>query len=363
MARLPWRAIIGWAAIGWAVCLALTIANLSSSSDQLGGLVDTRHDQPAYPLLQRELGDSATRDGGGHDGAFFYALAESPLHPGDVEQYLDGPRYRTQRIFFPLVVWVLHPTGGGPGLVATMFGVGALGVLGGGIAMGGLTAQLGGSPRWGAAFGLLPGTWISLRISTPDPLALALALAAVLVMMRGRVVWAVLLAVAAVLTKEPLWLVPAGYALYRRDRDGLLLAVVPGVVGAAWFLYLRATLPARNSDVPAFGPPFQGWYQSVKFWLTGAEPLGMISFVGAVLLAAAALIWRRRHPLWWAVVLNLGLAVVASADVLGPERNSVRSLLALQVVALIALLTPAAVGEGHPRMRRADRPAGRLAPG
>jgi hypothetical protein len=364
MARLPWRAIIGWAAVGWIICLTFTLTNLATTSDSLGGLVDARHDQPTAPLLQREIGDSATRDGGGHDGAFFYALAEAPLHPDEVQAYLDGPRYRAQRIFFPLVVWALHPTGGGPGLVDTMFVVGALGVLAGGIAMGALAAQWGGSPRWGVAFGLLPGSWISLRISTPDPLALALALLALLVLLRGHLVPAVLLAAAAVLTKEPLWLVPAGYALYRRDRDALVFAAVPGLVAALWWLYLHQTLPARYDNVPAFTTPFVGWEQSVRFWAGGAEPIGLLSFVLAVGLALAALVLRRGHPMWWTVVLNVALAAVATADVLGPERNGSRTLMVLQVVALIALATPAALPDARRRgKRRIGRPTGSLTTG
>src|SRR6478672_2375409 len=110
MAPLPWRTIIGWAAIGWIICLAITLTNVATTSDQLGGLVDARHDQPTAPLLQREIGDSATRDGGGHDGAFFYALAESPFRVDQAAPFLDRPRYRAQRILFPAVVWVAHPT-------------------------------------------------------------------------------------------------------------------------------------------------------------------------------------------------------------------------------------------------------------
>ena len=279
MAPLPWRTIIGWAAIGWIICLALTLANLSSTSETLGGLVDARHDQPTAPLLQREIGDSATRDGGGHDGAFFYALAESPFRVDQAAPFLDRPRYRAQRILFPAVVWVAHPTGGGPGLVFTMFVIGALGILAGGIAMGALSAQLGGSARWGVAFGLLPGAWISLRISTPDPLALALALGAVLLLIRGRLAWAVVLGVLAVLTKEPVWLVLAGTALYQRDRRAAVFAGVPALVAAGWWLYLedRCSRPAPETWSSSACRSRVGRQHAVL--VDGNEPLGMVSFV------------------------------------------------------------------------------------
>jgi hypothetical protein len=364
MVRLPWRAIIGWAALGWVICLAFTLANLSSTSDQLGGVVDTGHDSQTAPLLQREIGDSATKDGGGHDGAFFYALAESPLHPDAASPYLDRPRYRAQRILFPLAVWIIHPTGGGPGLVFTMFAVGALGVLGGGIMVGALSCQFRGSPRWGVAFGLLPGTWISLRISTPDPLAVALALAAVLLMTRRHLAWAVVLGVAAVLTKEPVWLVLLGYALFQRDRKAVIFAGVPALAAGLWWLYLHAALPVSGAgDVVEFVAPFSGWSESARFWRTGAEPLGLLGFLLAVGCGLLAVLARRRHPLWWAVLLNLGLTPFLAASVLAPERNSVRTLLALQVVALIAIVSPAEALRRRPSSRRLGRPAGSLKPG
>jgi hypothetical protein len=63
------------------------------------------------------------------------------------------------------------------------------------------------------------------------------------------------------------------------------------------------------------------------------------------------------------VLLNVGLAVVLTASVLAPERNSVRSLLSLQAVALLALATPAAIPSGQERAkRRVGRPADSLAP-
>jgi hypothetical protein len=127
-------------------------------------------------------------------------------------------------------------------------------------------------------------------------------------------------------------------------------------------LYLRASLPASTGDVIEFGVPFKGWIDSVQFWSTFVEPIGLLSFLFAVVVAVVALVRRVRHPLWWAVVLNAALVVLLTSSVLAPERNSVRSLLSLQAVALIAIASPSGRGSRRRPTRRAD-PTGNLTPG
>lgn len=171
---VPWSRILIWPLAGTAVAAMLALANLAGTREDLGDLVDARPGTPAAPLLERELGAHAVRPGGGHDGAYFYAVARDPFDLKTAAAYIDAPRYRLQRIAYPLLAWVLHPTGGGPGLVWAMFAVGVLAVFAGGVGTGALSASFGG-PAWPAvAFGLMPGTVLSLRISVADPLALAL---------------------------------------------------------------------------------------------------------------------------------------------------------------------------------------------
>src|ERR671919_468424 len=50
------------------------------------------------------------------------AIARDPMHLHDVADHLDRPRYRLQRPLYPLLAWLLHPGGGGMGLVLAMFG-------------------------------------------------------------------------------------------------------------------------------------------------------------------------------------------------------------------------------------------------
>ena len=200
-------------------------------------------------------------------------------------------------------------------------------------------------------FPLLIGSFISLRITTPDPLAVALALWALWFGLRARLVPAILFGVAAVLTKEVTLLVLIGFALWRRDRDGLLLAGVPAAVAGAWWLWLRYQLPAANLDIVEFVRPLAGWQESVRFWAKGHEPLGLIGTMLSIVLAVVALVRSRlRHPLGWAVLVNLVIVPFLSASALAPERSGGRTTLALAALALIMVATPAGA-EAIPRPR------------
>lgn len=336
-----WRAVLVWALVGWVVGLALFVADYRGTVDRLGPLVVTEPIIPAAPVLEADLGPEAVNRNGPHDGAFFYVIAREPMHPTSAAEGLDRPRYRLQRILFPVLGWALHPAGGGEGLVTSLFVVGALGVLAGAVAMGALATSLGGPPWPAAIFPLLSGSLTSLRITTPDPLAVALAMLAVLAAMRRRTGWAVALAVAAVLTKETTMLVLLGWALWDRSPLGARLVVVPAAVAGAWWVVLRAVVPDNGrADVIEFTLPFQGWVRSVEHWSTGRDQMGMVWFALAVLLGVAAVaLARPRHPLWGVVLANLLITVPLIASAVAPDRSAGRTTLALVSTAIVVLVT------------------------
>ena len=136
MQPLPWRSVLLWALVGTLLGVGLAVMNLVSTRDQLGGLVVTSPKLPAASVIGPDLGDDAVKASGAHDGAFFYLLARQPMHLDRVAPSLDRPRYRSQRILFPVLGWALHPSGGGPGLVWALFAVGVAGVAAGAVAMG-----------------------------------------------------------------------------------------------------------------------------------------------------------------------------------------------------------------------------------
>jgi hypothetical protein len=233
------------------------------------------------------------------------------------------------------------------GLVLALFVVGVAAVLLGGIATGALSVSLGG-PAWLAiAFPLLPGSYYALRVTVADTLALALAIAAVALAVRSRWRWAVPVAVLAVLTKEPMVLIFAGWWLGHRSRRAALLVVAPGVVAVTWAVALRLTVPTGASNPPELAlPPLRGLYVAVTDrWFSDHEWLGMASAVPAIVLGLVVLTRRRRtDPLWWAVATQVAFASVYSANVMGMNFGATRSMQPMLLLAVLALFTSRPAG-------------------
>lgn len=351
MERLPWSRLLLGALVGTLGCLAFLAWNYHDTRSYQGGLVDAAPDAAGFPLLQRDFPDgSQTQYGGNHDGAYFYAIARSLPSVQDAGPYLDRPTYRLQRILYPALARIVAPDDRGDGLVTGLLVVGIVGVFGLGIATGALSSTLRG-PWWLAVVApLCTGCMISLRVSTPDPLALALVFGAIAASLRGRLPLSLVLAVAAVLTRESTLLVLAGFAFWRRDRDAVLLVAAPALAAGLWWAYVHSLdLPAgRDKAVIEFGPPLAGWSEAAKFWRTvldnPSESLGLLGVVnvfGAVALAVAGLVRRGlRHPLGLAIVGQLVLAACFTWIPLAPERNGTRTLLPLLLLGLVALLSP-----------------------
>lgn len=345
---IPWRLVVLLSLLGTVLATAFVLYDVNVNRDRDGWLIHVGPDHPSRALIERDFPDEPVSVRGSHDGAQFYAVALDPWDPEAAAQWLDRPRYRLQRPLFPLVAWTLHPVGGGSGLVWTLFAVGVAGLFAGAVATGALSTTLRGPPVLAVVFPLLPGAFLALRITVADSLALALALWAVVLSLRGRTGWAVLAGVAAVLTKEPVFITLVGVAIWRRDRGGALLAGVPMLVAGAWAVILRILVPEGTGSFTDIVRPFSGLADSMSHWAEGGSPLALLTFVAAAGLVVATLVRRRpRHPLWWAVVLNAGFLLILGADSMALERNGPRTVLPTLVLALVALLAPG-VGEGTP---------------
>lgn len=359
MPKLPWRVLLLWTLLGVGLCVGWVLTDLSQTQSTLGALVDTGPDTKPAQIIGPELGPTALLPGGSHDGQQYYIMARDPWHPSATAPYLDTPWYRLIRVGFPVLVWTLNRGGTGWGLVWTMFAIGVVSLVAGGLGMGALSVTLGGKPWLAVVFPLLLGSITSLRISVPDPLALALVLWAVVAYLRGRFPAALALAIAAVLTKEISLFILAGLWVWRRDRQTFVLTAVPAALVGIWALWVRTQIPAAQFVSGAFTIPFQGAYQSVRFWAQGYEPLGLTACVLALGLGIVAMIKRGwRHPLGPIVAIQLGLYLVYAIDVIGPERNATRTSMALVAFAAVMLATPrAAALHPPPGQRLHDQPA------
>ena len=300
-------------------------------------------DGPSADVIHRDFPDAALPPGLGHDGQQYYAVARQPMHLDQAARSLDRPRYRLQRIAFPALVWALHPAGGGDGLLWATFAVGVAAIVAGTYATGALSVRLGGSPWLGLVFTMAPATMLTLLLSLADSLALAAVIAAVVAYLAGRPRLALVPAVIGVLAKESLLLILIGFALGRRDRESVRLAVVPGLAAAAWWVALRFLVDAHSAGVIEFTYPFGGLIESLPGWLDGKFPIAFASVLLSLVFGVLVLVRvGLRHPLGWAIAIQLAFIPFLGPDVLGLDANGTRMTTPLLVLAAVARATPRA---------------------
>ena len=296
MPKVPWLRLIGFAVAGTAIMGILLSVELHQTNDWQGGLVDAGPAAPGSSLMLTDFPDgSEYHKEGNHDGAYFYKITRDVLQPGVAAENLDRPRYRLQRILYPVLARMIHPVGTGDGLVWAMLAVNLAGLVLGGVAMGALSVTLRGPPWMAAVFPLLPGCFFALRLSTPDALALAFTLGAIAASLRSRWWLAVLLGVAAALDEgdepHPAGRLPrlpprsAGGGPRRDPRGGRRR---PGSRGSTCCPSRPAPIPTSSSSPPrsAAGPTSCGSGANVPN--TPVETLGFAAMVVALLTVVLA---------------------------------------------------------------------------
>jgi hypothetical protein len=214
----------------------------------------------------------------------------------------------------------------------------ALTGLGGALLARALGASRPTSEHIALVFPVLPFALISLDICTPDALALGLALLALALDADGKTWPAIVIAILAVLTRETSVLILAGWFI-ARGRRAIAMLAAPAAVAAAWWLWLRITVPDRTGSLlDQFD--LRGLARAVATWSRGHELLGAVTFVAAVVLAVVTLTRVGvKSPLGPAIIIQLVFLAFLTEDVIGPNYNGPRAvgpLLALAVIALAA---------------------------
>ena len=192
-----WRASVQWALLGTLLCAGAVLFDL----DRVGGnpvnLIQPGLDGPSIEVIEADFPEVEPPEGLGLDGQQFYAMARDALHPDETSTALDRPRYRWQRPLLPWLGWLLHPGGGGTGLIWALLAVSTAAVFAGSLATSRLALRLGG-PAWaGVLFAVLPGSYYSLRVTVADALGLALAMVALALSASGKRGLAVLAGIGA----------------------------------------------------------------------------------------------------------------------------------------------------------------------
>lgn len=276
----------------WTVVLLLSLIYLSAI------FVANDADPLAFVTLGECFSVCAGADGTdcaegteGYDGQFAYYIARDPANSPDC---LDAPAYRLQRIllpalgralslgYTPLIPWVFV----GVNLLALVVSTALLEVL----------LRQARVSRWYAlTYGLFPGVFMAVRLSTTEALAYGLVVGALWLTTRERWMGAAILLALAALAKETTLLCAAGVVLFllrgRRWRRAALLMAIVAAPFLAWQIALLAWL----------GTPGIGSGGAL------ATPFEIIPYRG---------VWRIATEGGWLVFLVLGVLLVLPAAVL-----------------------------------------------
>jgi hypothetical protein len=330
-----------WAMVATLVTTLFVVAYLGSANWL--SLVTPGLKGPSAAVFVEDFPNIDFPNAVGHDGQQVYAQAREAFHPARTAPYLDRPQYRWQRPLLPWLAFLLHPSGGGMGLVLALLLVNLAGVFIGAYSLSWLSQQVGG-PAWaGAVLALLPGVWETIEISTSDTLALCLALAALALCVNRRPWLAATAAGLAVLGKESIGLVllVTAISLAREiPRAFLSLAVIPGVVGALWWIAVRIIVPASGEQVAEFEIPFVGIARSIQRWAVGQDQRAMMIMAFAFIAGSIVAAKYRHHFLAPAVVTQLLFLSVLDVNVVGLNANAPRSTLPAVALTLVIAMTP-----------------------
>lgn len=177
----------------------------------------------------------------GYDGQFVYYIARDP---SDAARFLDVPAYRFQRVLLPALGMALS-FGQESLLVWALLAVNLVALAAGTALLENLLTQHDMSRWYALGYGLSLGAAGAVRLTLPEPLAYALALGAVVLALRERILWSAVVFALAALAKETTLVLAAGVGLWLLWRRDWLRAVLFGVVAlapfAAWqgILYLQ----------------------------------------------------------------------------------------------------------------------------
>lgn len=296
----PWHVV----ALVAAAYIALTLARYGGDPMKFA-LVGTRFD-PGLP------------DGTwGYDGQFAYQIARDPVN---ASRFLDVPAYRYQRILYPLIARTLAL--GQAGLIPwALIAVNWMALVAGTFFTEEVLADYHASRWYALSYGLFGGTMMAVRLDLTEPLAYALAQAAILSYGRGRGRGAAVLLALAALTKETTLLVAAGFlvslALARRWRALGEWSLIVGLPFALLQVFLRVWLGEWGiGSGGAMGTPFE-WMPYRGLWslaainvrafvLIASITIPMALGPGLIALVAALrdLIRRDGHPLVCVLLMN-----------------------------------------------------------
>lgn len=178
----------------------------------------------------------------GYDGQYAFYIARDP---GGAAPCQDVPAYRYQRILLPILGWAL--AFGSDALIPLAFvAINLVALVGSTALLERLLVALR-VRRWHAlVYGLFVGVFMSVRLSTTEPLAYGLVIVAIWFSTQNRRWLEALAYLAAGMAKETAFIFVGAAVLYHLSRRewsrAARLALVTGTPFAIWQIFLRAWL-------------------------------------------------------------------------------------------------------------------------
>jgi hypothetical protein len=254
----------------------------------------------------------------GYDGQQYAALATDPfLRHVDTSESLDAPSYRATRIMVPLLAWLLALGSASAAIVVYQLLCWGLGLAAVFLVARWLAVE-GHPPWWALLLVTSAGLAAAMIRSTPDGAALFFMLAALWLHAQRRYPLAVVLATAAVLSRETSYLVVLAIALdelrRRRFASAMAFAFVPLAFVVGWQLYLRSVLgTAFATGMTNFSLPFVWLPEKLPTVFVGGH-IWWMEFLGLCAVAATvlAMVVVATGPSKWAApeLAFLGFAVM-----------------------------------------------------
>jgi hypothetical protein len=289
-------------------------------------------DPPTVRQVQEILGrDVPVAAQSGHDGREFWVLAQDPLllNPHEDAPLLDRPAYRAARIAYPAAAapWGLF------GKTALLIGL----LITNLVAVGAgtyftvlLAAHLRAPPIASVFFAASPVVAVAMLLDLSDAMSLAALVASMYLFLRGRLGWATVAGVVAVLAKQPALLAIIAVAAVTTSvprRVRLSYVAIPLVAIAAWTVYALVRLGTSGSSVVEFVPPFFGYARVVPEWRKYHSWIDAV--VGVALLPVAGIVivrwWQKRTEMLAAALPFALLVPFLSYAVLYAAINSLRA--------------------------------------
>lgn len=327
----------GWFLVGTIVgCLALWSQQREVTDLAFTLRVGTESGTRAF--IEDELGPIPLTEGLGHDGQYSYLIARDPWGLEGLPDLADDGAYRYRRALFGWLAGgfgMLKPRSALIGL--TVWSIAGLGLAAAATAH--VAARLS-ARRW-AVLGVLAnlGLLLSVQLATADTLALGLAMTAVVLAVRRRVIWAILLLGLAGLAKDVYLLFAiglAGWSLTEGDRKAALAyLLVPAIPLAMWVTWLSWQVGDGLSTKENLAMPLAGVIGSFGEWGTASDIVqSLVALVATAAATAWAVLTRHRMVLWLTLPW-VAVALVSSSVVWGDGNNAVRAFAPLWLFALL----------------------------